>query len=356
MPFEIEEYCGVSDKTKGAKRPKFTAAERLRAELKERGQTFLDDWGFGVEKEHEEEEDLDLDFHNALKGKVMEYGIPIQLLRESSVRGFLYYGQPTVRVIQEPATFAWNLATALYYKANGKPWRLAKLRQDTCYVGISFFHNLMNPDLDVQTSMAQVFTHNGEGIVLRGTDVVVDQRTNQAHMLEKQARELMMEALKTYMERAGRTPSRVTIHKTTLFSENEKRGFDAAIGGLARDFVSVSPYHDFRFVRSGQYPVLRGTMVQLTDNKCLLFTSGYIPRVRTYPGHRIPKPLLITHYGDSEMKEVCKEIMGLTKLNWNTTAFSTYFPISLEFSQKVGRVLSELPEGRLLQNHYRFYM
>jgi hypothetical protein len=31
-------------------------------------------------------------------------------------------------------------------------------------------------------------------------------------------------------------------------------------------------------------------------------------------------------------------------------------PITLEFSQKVGRILSELPEGRLLQNHYRFYM
>lgn len=356
IPFEIEEYCGISDKTRGAKRPKFTAAERLRAELKEQGQTFLDDWGFGVEAEHEEEEDLDLDFHHALKGKVMEYGIPIQLLRESSARGFLYYGQPSVKVIQEPATVAWNLATALYYKANGKPWRLAKLRQDTCYVGISFFHNLMNPDQDVQTSMAQVFTHNGEGIVLRGTDVVVDQRTNQAHMSEKQAKELMAEALKTYTERSGRTPSRVTIHKTTLFSENEKRGFDAAIGKLARDFVTISTYHDFRFVRSGQYPVLRGTMVQLTDNKFLLFTSGYIPRVRTYPGHRIPKPLLITHYGDSEMKEVCKEIMGLTKLNWNTTAFSTYFPITLEFSQKVGKVLSELPEGRLLQNHYRFYM
>jgi hypothetical protein len=356
MPFEIEEYCGISERTRGAKRPKFTAAERLRVELKESGQTFLDDWGFGVTTEQKEDDDFDLDFHNALKGKVMEYGIPIQLFRESSARGFLHFGEPSVKVTSEPATFAWNLATALYYKANGKPWRLAKLRQDTCYVGISFFHNLRNPDLDVQTSMAQVFTHNGEGIVLRGTDVVVDERTKETHMSEKQAGELMSEALKTYIQRADRPPVRVTIHKTTPFSEEEKRGFNTAIGKLSRDFVTVSPYHDFRFVRSGQYPVLRGTIVHLTDNKCLLFTSGYIPRVRTYPGHRIPKPLLITHYGDSEMKEVCKEIMGLTKLNWNTTAFSTYFPITLEFSQKVGKVLSELPEGRLLQNHYRFYM
>lgn len=356
MPFEIEEYCGISEKTRGAKRPKFTALERLRAALKAEGQMLLDEWGLEIEEQKGKEEDIDLDFHNALKGKIMEFGIPIQLFRESSARGFLYYSQPSVKVTQEPATFAWNLATALYYKANGKPWRLAKLRQDTCYVGISFFHNLRNPDLDVQTSMAQVFTHNGEGIVLRGNDVVTDNITHETHMYKKQATELMKQTLSMYKQRAGREPSRVEIHKTTLFSDDEKAGFDEVVNPFARDFVTVSSQHDFRFVRIGQYPVLRGTIIYMTENKCLLYTSGYIPRVRTYPGHRIPKPLLVTHHGDSEMEEVCKEIIGLTKLNWNTTAFATYLPITLDFSRKVGRILSELSEGHLLQNHYRFYM
>ena len=357
MPFDIEEYCGISERTRGAKRPKFTAAEKDRARLFAQGQMLLEKWGFGIESEREEaEEDIDLDFHNALKGKVMEHGIPVQLLRESSARGFLYYGQPSVKVTQEPATFAWNLATALYYKANGKPWRLAKLRQDTCYVGISFFHNLLNPNPDIQTAMAQVFTHNGEGIVLRGTDVIVDPLRREPHMSERQSRELLAEALTTYQERAGRDPSRIVIHKTSLFSEDERRGFDMAIEHHARDFVTISKYHDFRFVRVGQYPVLRGTVIYLTVDRCLLYTTGYTPRIRTYPGHRVPKPLLIIHSGDSEMKEICIEIMGLTKLNWNTTAFATYLPITLEFSQKVGRILSELEPGRLLQNHYRFYM
>jgi hypothetical protein len=357
MPFDIEEYCGISERTRGAKRPKFTAIERDRARLLAQGQTLLEKWGFGIERERENaEEDIDLDFHNALKGKVMEHGIPVQLLRESSARGFIHYGQPSVKVTQEPAAFAWNLATALYYKANGKPWRLAKLRQDTCYVGISFFHNLLNPNPDIQTAMAQVFTHNGEGIVLRGTDVTVDPLRREPHMSERQSRELLTEALTTYQERAGRDPSRVVIHKTTLFSADERQGFDTAIGRHAKDFVTITKRHDLRFARVGQYPVLRGTVIYLTDDRCLLYTTGYTPRIRTYPGHRVPKPLLVIHYGDSEMKEICGEIMGLTKLNWNTTAFATYLPITLEFSQKVGRVLSELQEGRLLQNHYRFYM
>lgn len=356
LPHNIEEFCGISEKTRGAKRPKFTPLERMKADLKAQNQTFLETWGFVLKEENENMEDNDLDFHNALKGKTMEFDIPVQILRESSVRGMLQYGELGVRVTQEPATFAWNFATALYYKANGKPWRLAKLRQDTCYVGISFFHNLLNPDQDVQTSMAQVFTHNGEGIVLRGTDVTVDERTKQVHMSERQTNALITESIKMYIDRAKRNPSRVVIHKTTGFSQNEQKGVDSAVGDCARDLVTINRRHSFRFLRSGSYPVLRGTMVTLSDKKCLLYTSGYIPRIRTYPGNRIPEPLFITRIGDSELTEVCKEIMGLTKLNWNTTSFATALPITLEFSHRVGRVLSELDEAAKLQNHYRFYM
>ena len=109
-------------------------------------------------------------------------------------------------------------------------------------------------------------------------------------------------------------------------------------------------------MRMGSYPVLRGTLISLTENEHILFTSGYVSRIRTYPGHSIPQPLLIIHEGDSEIKEICNEILGLTKLNWNTTEFSTELPITLAFSTKVGQILSELDKNIPLQNHYRFYM
>lgn len=356
LPLKIEEHCGTGKGTR-LRRLKLSPEAKLRAELKEKGQSFLEQWGLEIGAEEEPKvPESSRDLHNSLKGKVMDFGIPIQILRESSAQGFLRYGQPSVKVTQEPASVAWNLSTAMYYKANGKPWRLAKLRQDTCYVGISFFHNVLNSNLDIETSMAQVFTHNGEGIVLRGTEVFVDRITRQPHMSERQSYELISEALKTYEEKAGRSPTRITIHKTSSFYTEERNGIDRAIRSLSRDLVTINPRHSYRFVRDGNYPVLRGTMISLTDHQCLLYTTGYIPRIRTYPGHRIPEPLMVTHRGDSEMREVCKEIMGLTKLNWNTAAFATYLPITLEFSQRVGKILSELPEGRPLQNHYRFYM
>ncbi len=36
--------------------------------------------------------------------------------------------------------------------------------------------------------------------------------------------------------------------------------------------------------------------------------------------------------------------------------FATRMPITLEFAKQVGRVLSELEPGALVQDHYRFYM
>ena len=87
-----------------------------------------------------------------------------------------------------------------------------------------------------------------------------------------------------------------------------------------------------------------------------MYTSGYTPRIRTYQGHYIPEPLFVIHSGDTELYEVCREIMGLTKLNWNTTEFATQFPITLEFAGKVSKILSEIETEKPLQNHYRFYM
>jgi hypothetical protein len=282
---------------------------------------------------------------------------PIQLLRESTANGILNYNSSQRRSTQDPASFAWNFSTAIYYKAKGKPWRLAKLRQDTCFVGISFYRDKLSYNDEIQTSMAQVFTHNGEGLVLRGNEVYIDEMTKEPHLTENQANVLMSSALDMYCRRASRSPLRVVVHKSTLFTEEEKSGFSNAIGERRRDFVAISKRNKgIRFMRMGSYPVLRGTLISLTENEHILFTSGYIPRLRTYPGHRIPSPLMITHDGDSEIFEICREILGLTKLNWNTTSFSTELPITLEFSGKVGRILSEHDSNEPLQNHYRFYM
>lgn len=355
---DIDKYCGISEMTRGAKTPKPTKLQKQVEDFKKKNQKFLTEWGI-VPIINERKKVIGYDLRNSLKGKVMglESSVPIQLLRESTADAMLNFDPEKKRIKQDPAAFSWNLSTALYYKANGKPWRLAKLRDDTCYVGISFYRDKLSYNKDMQTSMAQVFTHSGEGFVLRGTEVYIDEKSKEPHLSESQAKNLLINALDKYVTKARRNPVRVIVHKSTLFTKAEERGFSEAIGKAWKDFVTISKRNDgIRFLRQGSYPVLRGTLITLKENKHILFTSGYIPRIRTYPGHRIPSPLLIVHEGDSEITEICNEILGLTKLNWNTTAFSTELPITLQFSKEVGKVLSELEKDSPLKNHYRYYM
>ncbi|MGB6464494.1 MAG: hypothetical protein WBF38_09775, partial [Nitrosotalea sp.] len=231
---------------------------------------------------------------------------------------------------------------------------------DTCYVGISFFIDKLHPKQEIQISMAQIFTHNGEGLVLRGTEVDVDEHTKQAYLKKDQAETLLSNAIAKYVQKANRTPSRVVVHKTSAFSQAEQEGFNEAIyklGKIFKDFVTIkSGSAGINFLRMGVYPVLRGTLIKTDENSNLLYTSGFSPRIRTYAGHRIPNPLRITHIGDSSKPEIASEILGLTKLNWNTTSFSTFLPITLSFANEVGKVLSELPEEKIVQDHYRFFM
>jgi len=357
LPPDIEEFCGIGDRTRGAKRPSFTEEEKLLAEFRESGQRFLDDWGLEVTGGPEPPPEKDYDLRNALKGKVMrmKQAIPVQILRAEPARKFL-----TGSGIQDgsliPSHFAWNLATGLYYKAKGRPWRLAKLPAGTCYVGVSFFRDLRSPDLRLQTAMAQVFTHSGDGFVLRGSEVMVDEGSKEAHLSERQAAELMSGVLRKYRDKAGSEAQRVVIHKTSGFSNDETAGFLSEISQRPYDLVSFHSDDPVRLLRYGDYPALRGTLLSLSKEDHLLYTSGYIPRIRTYPGVRVPEPLHLHHQGSSPIKSVAAEILGLTKLNWNTTSFATRRPITLEFAKQVGKVLSELEPGAEVQDHYRFYM
>ncbi len=208
--------------------------------------------------------------------------------------------------------------------------------------------------------MAQVFTHNGEGLVLRGSEVEVNEHTKQVYLKKEQATALMKRALTKYIEKSKRNPSKVVIHKSSTFSPEEQEGFNEAIyelGDVQKDFVAIRQIHSgINFLRLGSFPVLRGTMIDIDKNEFLLYTSGYSPRIRSYAGHRVPNPLRIIHIGNSSKEEVAKEILGLTKLNWNTTSFSTFSPITIRFAEGVGRILSELKDDKDLQDHYRFFM
>ena len=102
---------------------------------------------------------------------------------------------------------------------------------------------------------------------------------------------------------------------------------------------------------------MRGTYVKFTDQNFLLYTTGFVPFLRTYPGARIPQPAeVLEHFGDSPWDRVLSELLSLTKLNWNSADFAARYPVTLAFSSRVGEILAEIPEDIPFREEYRFYM
>src|SRR5712692_3313348 len=70
------------------------------------------------------------DFHDLLKARSMQlYARPIQIVLPSTYDESLRIKQTRTglrRTLQDEATRAWNIHTALYYKADGVPWRMVR--------------------------------------------------------------------------------------------------------------------------------------------------------------------------------------------------------------------------------------
>ncbi len=103
--------------------------------------------------------------------------------------------------------------------------------------------------------------------------------------------------------------------------------------------------------------MLRGTRIPLGPSSYLIYTKGYNPYQRGYHKPRIPRPLEITeYYGDTSLDEIGQEILALTRLNWNTTDYCIYWPVTLEFSDHVGEILGRVPAGEPISENYYKYM
>jgi hypothetical protein len=245
---------------------------------------------------------------------------------------------------QDLATVAWNFFVGLYYKGGGHPWHLGKPQIGTCYVGISFFFpESARGSSGLDASIAQVFSHTGDGMVIRGDRAAEYDPENRTPRLSAQsARYLIKKALDEYRSQTKTIPSRLVIHKSSGYSEDEIEGIKSAASNVSQIDLLAIDSSRYSFYRCGIYPPLRGTVIPLDGYGTLLFTKAYSPYLGTYPGLGVPRPLVIReHHGDSPTTEVARDILALTKLNWNTADFSCGMPITLNYSRKVGEILKQ---------------
>lgn len=311
--------------------------------------------------EEEDETDDELNFRDLLKARILLLSVPSQIVwptlwdDKAKVPRKL---KETLRQVQDPATRAWNLLNALFYKAGKVPWRLPRDGGEfkASYLGIGFYRDLSGQRL--LTSTAQMFDERGRGLILRGARAQTEKGDRHPYLERNDAYDLVTRSVRAYRAHHGHAPARLVILKTSRFESGEADGIGQAADEMQidrRDLVWVSENPHVTLVREGNYPPLRGSFLQL-GRDALLFTRGSVPYYRTYPGLRVPRPLLLRPYAcDSSLPELAAEVLALTKMNWNTTQFDQASPIPIRAARQVGRVLRHVSYGQADQSDYRFY-
>ena len=310
-----------------------------------------------------EQYDLSIDFRRQIKARAMSYRIPIQIIRESTLRldDDNRFGQ---RRLTPLSNRMWNLASALYYKGGGKPWRLAAARDGVCYVGLAFRRR---GEVDAKTESttaacaAQMFLDDGDGIVFLGNyGPWYSPKNRQYHLTKDAAHDLLKGALDTYKQLHGKTLTEVFLHSRSDISPDEFDGYQsAAPSDLKLVGIRVRTQRDGpRLYRSDKrWPVIRGTLWQHSPTNAYLFGSGFKPRLGTYDGWETPAPLHIDiQHGDANIVDVARDILGLTKLNYNACNPGDAQPVTVKFSDAVGEILVSNPTVTDRQPTFKFYI
>ena len=314
-----------------------------------------------------EKYDLSPDFRRQLKARMMQDDVPLQIVRESTleITEQIRRGEPGTNPLSDRL---WNFGTGVFYKLGRKPWLLDSAREGVCYIGLAYKKAIDNK---TACCAAQLFLDSGDGLIFVGEfGPWYSEERNEFHLTRDAAYKLLDGALKTYTAQGGSNLREVFIHARSGIAAEEFKGFREACPNNV-NLVGIRVRKDrsgprlFRHdqhpevMKRGRYPVLRGVYWQQTNRSGFLFTSGFKERIAAYDGWEVPVPLSVTlQQGDADLNVICRDILALTKVNYNACQLGESEPITVKYSDRLGEILlgnPTLPRERWRHN-FKFYI
>jgi len=205
-----------------------------------------------------------------------------------------------------------------------------------------------------------MFLDDGDGVVFLGEYgpwYALDRR--QFHLTPNAAKALLAGVLQTYQQLHGKPLSEVFLHARSGIDAEEFAGYRAAVPSSTK-LVAIrvrSAGRGLRLFRSQTRPVLRGTLLRVSDRSGYLWASGFKPELATYDGSDVPVPLSIeVQQGDADIEQVASDILGLTKLNYNACKLGDSQPVTVAFSDAVGEILLSNPGVTHRRAQFRYYV
>jgi hypothetical protein len=318
---------------------------------------------FGTDEEDAAIYEYATHFRRQLKARLLKDRIVTQIVRETTLapEDFLRDDGRPLRRVEDPATIAWKLGTAAFYKAGGKPWQLANVRSGVCYVGLVYKRSDLSADVRHACCAAQMFLTDGDGVVFRGAlGPWFHEDSKQFHLDENAAKNLIQMVTNEYKsQHDDQPPSELFIHATSAFTDEEWKGFcDGSDPKTNLVGVQITDaYDDLKLFRPGAYPVVRGSALITGVRSAYLWTAGYAARLDTFMGPETPNPLLIrVGRGECHLEIVLRDILGLTKINFNSCLHNDRLPVTIRFANAVGDVLVSAPIESEPRLPFKFYI
>jgi len=290
-----------------------------------------------------------VNFRRQLKARLLKDRVVTQIVRETTLTPdeFLTPSGRYQRPIEDPATIAWKLGTGAFYKAGGRPWHLANVRPGVCYVGLVYKQTNPLGDDRHACCAAQMFLSDGDGVVFRGAlGPWYSPKTGEFHLDTDSARALIDMVVEEYRRLHGRPPRELFVHAKSAFTAREWTGFSEGCPEATQIVgVQIRDARDaLKLFRTGRYPVIRGTAAMQSERNAYLWTTGYVPRLDTYMGPETPNPIQVkVSRGECALDTVLSDVLGLTKINFNSCSFNDRLPVTIRFADAVGDVLISAP-------------
>jgi hypothetical protein len=303
------------------------------------------------------------DLHDYVKAFSIQRGIATQFLQEDTIRN------------SNKCRVWWWLSLALYAKSMRTPWILDSLDPDTAFVGLGFsLQRKEQKSKHVVLGCSHIYNAQGEGLQFRLSKIenpVFHQRN--PFMSEDDARRIGEKIRHLFYESKMKLPQRVVIHKLTPFIRAEREGLRAGLSGVKSiDMLEIHIDNALRYVASvpnrrggfdeDNFPVRRGTAIQLDHYTALLWVHGvstYVhPQLKYYQGkRRIPAPIVIRrNMGCSDLRVIAEEILGLSKMNWNSFDLYSKLPATIHSSNQIARIGSLLQRFGTDSYDYRLFI
>ncbi len=289
------------------------------------------------------------DLHDYIKAFAASRGISTQLIREDTLNDSL------------KCQIYWWLSLSFYVKSFRTPWILNNQEKNTAYAGIGYSISKILDKPEIVIGCSHIYDSNGQGLKYKLSkidDYYLDKHSN-PYLSYNDAFQFGVSIRELFYQSLDKLPERVVIHKRTKFTEDEINGIKTSLNkaGIHRiDLIEINYESDARFLamrvdnqaqmlQADGFPISRGTCILTNKNSALLWTHGIVPSVRQnnykfYLGGRsIPAPLKITkHYGDSNINTIASEILGLTKMNWNSFDLYSKLPSTIDSSNQIARI------------------